>query len=72
MEDGNQPEYAFAGGERDNSIILIFDLSFQRKSGLYTLDVTSSALSMTLSLSFCGSTALGLEELKRAEMRGRA
>lgn len=73
MEDGNQPEYASAGGERNNSLILVFDLSLQSKFASYLAGAeASSAASMTLSLSSCASTALGLEDMKRAEMRGRA
>jgi hypothetical protein len=82
MEDGSQPEYAFAGGERSVSANMCFDFSFHMSSEEETaLAVASCAVSTALSLNSCErstllldsdeSTLLGLdsEELKRAAMR---
>jgi hypothetical protein len=70
MEDGSQPEYAFAGGERDISSIMRFDLSLHMLSEEPgSVAEARSAVSMALLLSSFESTMLGLEDLTRAEMR---
>jgi hypothetical protein len=69
MEDSNQPEYAFGGGERDTSSITRFDLSLHIASEEETASVEArSTVFMTILLSNDGSVLLGIE-LKRAEMR---
>jgi len=69
LKDGDQPEYAFAGGERATSSITRFDLSLHMTSAEETARVEArSAVFMTMSLSCWGSTLRGLE-LKRAAIR---
>jgi hypothetical protein len=70
MEDGSQPEYAFAGGERDTSSIIRLDLSVHMSSEEERVGAEArSRVSMALLLSSFESTILGLEDLTRAEMR---
>ena len=70
MEDGSQPEYAFAGGERSKPSIARFDLSLHMSSEVETVVAEArSAVSMALLLSSDERTCFGLEELKRAEKR---
>ena len=70
MEDGSQPEYAFAGGERDNASIARFDLSLHISSAVGAAWAeTRSAVFMAMSLSDDASTGPGESEMKRAETR---